>query len=167
MFEPVLLTFSRFSAVFRGHLYAVICFCPKHAALFDILFCFITRSCWSLARGSALQPQAVNADFDVFSGNRRDVLVLNWSSKGESGPSVPVAFVAIGAMLVGSIAWTNANQGASVQRGDEAGSLAGIPGPYGRFHGGNLAVLDPGFRLSSGRYPLCFLIRNKISSRQP
>lgn len=71
-----------------------------------------------------MQPQAVNAEFDVFSGNRRDVLVLNWSPKGDSGPSYPVAFVAIGAMLVGSIGWTNANQGSSVQRGDECGYYA-------------------------------------------
>lgn len=71
-----------------------------------------------------MQPQAVNADFDVFSGNRRDVLVLNWSPKGDSGPAVPVAFISIGAMLVGCIAWTNANQGSSVQRGDEAGYFA-------------------------------------------
>lgn len=70
------------------------------------------------------QPQAVNADFDVFSGNRRDVLTLNWSPKGDAGPSIPVAFVAIGAMLVGSIGWTNANQGSTIQRGDESGYFA-------------------------------------------
>lgn len=60
----------------------------------------------------------------MFSGNRRDVLVLNWSPKGDAGPCIPVGFVAIGAMLVGSIAWTNASQGASVQRGDECGYFA-------------------------------------------
>lgn len=70
------------------------------------------------------QPQAVNADFDVFSGNRREVLVLNWSPKGNASPPIPVAFVAIGAMLVGSIGWTNASQGSSVQRGDECGYYA-------------------------------------------
>ncbi|CDU23143.1 related to phosphatidylserine decarboxylase proenzyme 2 precursor [Sporisorium scitamineum] len=83
-----------------------------------------------------VNPQAVNADFDVFSGNRRDVFVLNWTPKGEAGPSIPVAFVAIGAMLVGSIGWTNANQGSSVQRGDECGYYA---------YGGstNIAIFPP------------------------
>lgn len=70
-----------------------------------------------------LQPQAVNAEFDVFTGNRRDVVVLNWKPKPESA-EIPVAFVAVGAMLVGSIAWTNANQGSSGQRGDELGYFA-------------------------------------------
>jgi phosphatidylserine decarboxylase len=54
------------------------------------------------------QPQAVNANFDVFSSNRRDTLLLNWTPKGAGSPVIPVAFVAIGAMLVGSIGWTNA-----------------------------------------------------------
>lgn len=83
-----------------------------------------------------MQPQAVNAEFDVFSGNRRDVLVLDWSLKGEAGASIPVAFVAIGAMLVGSIGWTNASQGSSVQRGDECGYYA---------YGGstNIAIFPP------------------------
>lgn len=83
-----------------------------------------------------MQPQAVNADFDVFSGNRRDVLVLNWTPKGEAGPNIPVAFVATGALLVGSIGWTNANQGSTVQRGDECGYYA---------YGGstNIAVFPP------------------------
>ena len=70
------------------------------------------------------QPQAVNANFDVFSSNRRDTLLLNWTPKGAGSPVIPVAFVAIGAMLVGSIGWTNANQGANVQRGDESGYFA-------------------------------------------
>ncbi len=83
-----------------------------------------------------LQPQAVNAKFDVFSGNRRDVLTLNWSPKGEAGPTIPVAFVAVGAMLVGSIAWTNASQGATVQRGDESGYFA-----YGGSH--HILVFPP------------------------
>lgn len=50
--------------------------------------------------------------------------MLNWSPKGDAGPTLPVAIVAIGAMLVGSIAWTNANQGSTVQRGDDCGYFA-------------------------------------------
>lgn len=50
--------------------------------------------------------------------------MLNWSPKGDGGPAVPVAFVAIGAMLVGSIGWTNANQGTSAKRGEELGWFA-------------------------------------------
>ncbi|PWZ01514.1 hypothetical protein BCV70DRAFT_236186 [Testicularia cyperi] len=72
-----------------------------------------------------VNPQAVNADFDVFSGNRRDVLLLNWRTRPDAAaPMYPVAFVAIGAMLVGSIGWTNANQSASASRGDELGYFA-------------------------------------------
>lgn len=50
--------------------------------------------------------------------------MLNWSPKGDAALAVPVAFVAIGAMLVGSIGWSNANQGASANRGDELGWFA-------------------------------------------
>lgn len=51
------------------------------------------------------------------------MIVLNWKPKPES-EEIPVAFVAVGAMLVGSIAWTNASQGSSGQRGDELGYFA-------------------------------------------
>ncbi|PWN50204.1 hypothetical protein IE53DRAFT_330720 [Violaceomyces palustris] len=69
-----------------------------------------------------VNPQAVNEDFDVFTCNRRDVLLLDWSPTPSEHHAV--AFVSIGAMLVGSIGWTNSNQGSSVKRGDELGYFA-------------------------------------------
>lgn len=85
-----------------------------------------------------VNPQAVNEDFDVFTTNRRDVVLLDWAigggagdgdgdgggGEGEDRKSVTVAVVAVGAMLVGSIGWTNANQGAQVKRGQEMGYFA-------------------------------------------
>lgn len=70
-----------------------------------------------------VNPQAVNQDFDVFTGNRRDILHSNWTL-GEQ--TIPYAVVAIGALLVGSIGWTTpaAAQGASTKRGDELGYFA-------------------------------------------
>ncbi|KAH9941437.1 phosphatidylserine decarboxylase-domain-containing protein [Amylocystis lapponica] len=65
-----------------------------------------------------VNPQAVNEPgFDVFTANRRAVLYMTHKPTG-----TPVAFVAIGAMMVGSITWTGgAQQGATVARGDELG----------------------------------------------
>ncbi|GJE91526.1 phosphatidylserine decarboxylase-domain-containing protein [Phanerochaete sordida] len=68
-----------------------------------------------------VNPQAVNEPgFDVFTANKRSVLYLTHKPTG-----TPVAFVAIGAMLVGSIVWTKgAEKGAGVARGDELGYFA-------------------------------------------
>ncbi|KAJ7155452.1 phosphatidylserine decarboxylase-domain-containing protein [Mycena crocata] len=67
-----------------------------------------------------VNPQAVNEPFDVFTANTRSVLYLTHTATG-----LPVAFVAIGALLVGSIVWTNGGQkGKSVARGDELGYFA-------------------------------------------
>ncbi|KAI0764292.1 phosphatidylserine decarboxylase-domain-containing protein [Trametes elegans] len=68
-----------------------------------------------------VNPQAVNEPgFDVFTANERAVLYLTHTQSNS-----PVAFVAIGAMLVGSIRWTGgAHKGASVKRGDELGYFA-------------------------------------------
>ncbi|RDB23914.1 Phosphatidylserine decarboxylase proenzyme 2 [Hypsizygus marmoreus] len=64
-----------------------------------------------------VNPQAVNEDFDVFTANRRAVLYLT-----HVGTGLPVAFVAIGALLVGSIQWTGGNvKGRQVKRGEELG----------------------------------------------
>ncbi|KAL9931758.1 hypothetical protein V8E36_009308 [Tilletia maclaganii] len=72
-----------------------------------------------------VNPQAVNADFQVFTANRRDVGLLNWTPTcGDGGVSHTVAVVAVGAMLVGAIQWTNFEQGATVQRGDGQGYFA-------------------------------------------
>jgi len=68
----------------------------------------------------SVNPQAVNeVDFDVFTANTRSVLYMKHTHTG-----LPVAFVAIGALLVGSIAWTNGGQkGSTVKRGDELGRV--------------------------------------------
>ncbi|KAF7308810.1 hypothetical protein MKEN_01080600 [Mycena kentingensis (nom. inval.)] len=65
-----------------------------------------------------VNPQAVNEPgFDVFTANTRSVLYLTHSATG-----LPVAFVAIGALLVGSIVWTSGGEkGKSVKKGDELG----------------------------------------------
>jgi phosphatidylserine decarboxylase len=79
-----------------------------------------------------VNPQAVNEPrFDVFTANTRSVLYLKETSTG-----LPVAFVAIGALLVGSIEWTGGKQaGSKVERGGELGYFA-----YG---GSTVAVVFP------------------------
>ncbi|PWN24835.1 hypothetical protein BDZ90DRAFT_224228 [Jaminaea rosea] len=72
-----------------------------------------------------VNPQAVNQDFNVFTANRRDILHSTWHVTPTS--KIPYAFVAIGAMLVGSIGWSTpaSTQGStSVRRGDELGYFA-------------------------------------------
>ncbi|KAJ6607469.1 phosphatidylserine decarboxylase-domain-containing protein [Mycena sp. CBHHK59/15] len=68
-----------------------------------------------------VNPQAVNEPgFDVFTANTRSVLYLTHAATG-----LPVAFVAIGALLVGSISWTNGGQkGVTVKKGEELGYFA-------------------------------------------
>ncbi|KAJ6591617.1 phosphatidylserine decarboxylase-domain-containing protein [Mycena vulgaris] len=68
-----------------------------------------------------VNPQAVNEPgFDVFTANTRSILYLTHAATG-----LPVAYVAIGALLVGSIAWTNGGEmGKAVKKGDELGYFA-------------------------------------------
>ncbi|KAF7370638.1 hypothetical protein MSAN_00696800 [Mycena sanguinolenta] len=68
-----------------------------------------------------VNPQAVNEPgFDVFTANTRSVLYLTQKATG-----LPVAFVAIGALLVGSIVWTNGGEkGKEVKKGEELGYFA-------------------------------------------
>ena len=69
----------------------------------------------------SVNPQAVNEPgFDVFTDNKRSILYMT-----HAGTRKPVAYVAIGAMLVGSIVWTaGGNKGAQVKRGEELGYFA-------------------------------------------
>jgi len=68
-----------------------------------------------------VNPQAVNEPkFDVFTANVRSILYLTHTATGKR-----VAFVAIGALLVGSVIWTKgAEKGATVKRGEELGCFA-------------------------------------------
>jgi phosphatidylserine decarboxylase len=68
-----------------------------------------------------VNPQAVNEPgFDVFTANRRAVLTITHTRSG-----LPVALVAIGAMLVGSVEWTAGKEkGRAVARGEELGFFA-------------------------------------------
>ena len=53
----------------------------------------------------------------MFTANSRSVLYMTHVETG-----LPVAFVAIGALLVGSIQWTGGKEkGSTVQRGEELG----------------------------------------------
>ncbi|TNY19499.1 phosphatidylserine decarboxylase-domain-containing protein [Rhodotorula diobovata] len=82
-----------------------------------------------------VNPVCVNeSSLDVFTQNKRDVTLLSVSRP--DGSDVPVAYVQIGAMLVGGIART-VDEGSEVQRGDELGYFA---------YGGStiIAVFPPG-----------------------
>jgi len=68
-----------------------------------------------------VNPQAVNQNFPVFTANRRDVTVITY--KHPTGVEHPCAFVAVGAMLVGSIVWTK-REGESFEKGEELGYFA-------------------------------------------
>ncbi|KAJ8095128.1 hypothetical protein PM082_010350 [Marasmius tenuissimus] len=78
-----------------------------------------------------VNPQAINQDFDVLTTNVRSVLYLTHTPTGKQ-----MAFVAVGALLVGSVLWTKgAEKGSAVRRGEELGYFA-----YG---GSTIVVLFP------------------------
>lgn len=64
----------------------------------------------------------MNEDLNVFTENRRDVSPLSIPSETGGAPRT-VMMVAVGAMMVGSIAWT-VKQGDNVAKGDEMGYFA-------------------------------------------
>ncbi|GAA98930.1 hypothetical protein E5Q_05618 [Mixia osmundae IAM 14324] len=66
-----------------------------------------------------VNPQAIKEKFDVFTANRRDVVVLDTKS-ADGSSTFPIAFVAVGAMLVGAIRWS-AKEGEQVKKGEELG----------------------------------------------
>ncbi|KAJ3034860.1 hypothetical protein HDV00_004592 [Rhizophlyctis rosea] len=83
-----------------------------------------------------VNPMAVRSTLDVFTQNKRSVLQI-----ATPFSSTPVAFIAIGAMLVGSINWTqDMTPGAKVVKGGELGYFA---------YGGSTCILlvprDMGF----------------------
>ncbi|CAK9785355.1 hypothetical protein CC85DRAFT_284571 [Cutaneotrichosporon oleaginosum] len=65
-----------------------------------------------------VNPQAVNEDLNVFTLNKRSVMLIH-ADMGLSA-RVPMAFVAVGAMLVGSICWSK-KPGDRVRKGEELG----------------------------------------------
>ncbi|KZT54720.1 hypothetical protein CALCODRAFT_472936 [Calocera cornea HHB12733] len=67
-----------------------------------------------------VNPQAVNEPgFDVFTANKRDVALID-ARFDDSGATTPVAFVAIGALLVASITWTK-EVGEPLIKGEDLG----------------------------------------------
>ena len=70
-----------------------------------------------------VNPQAINEDLDVFTANTRSVVVMDAKLAKDEGVTVPVAFVAIGALLVGSIAWMK-GAGEKIMRGENLGYFA-------------------------------------------
>ncbi|OCF37743.1 phosphatidylserine decarboxylase [Kwoniella heveanensis BCC8398] len=67
----------------------------------------------------AVNPQAINEDLNVFTLNKRSVMLIH-ANLGAGRESVPIAFVAIGAMLVGSIGWSK-KPGDKIVKGEELG----------------------------------------------
>jgi len=83
--------------------------------------CIVEESVHTPGDYYTVNPQAVNeADIDVFTANTRTVLYLRHAQTNQR-----VAFVAIGALLVGSIVWTGGKEkGTVLKRGDELGYFA-------------------------------------------
>lgn len=65
-----------------------------------------------------VNPQAINEDLNVFTLNKRSVMRIT-ADLGD-GKKQDVVFVAVGAMLVGSIGWSK-KTGDTVQKGEELG----------------------------------------------
>jgi phosphatidylserine decarboxylase len=70
-----------------------------------------------------VNPQAINEDLDVFTANTRSIAVLDARLTKDSNVTVPVALVAVGALLVGSIAWEK-GEGQEILRGENLGYFA-------------------------------------------
>ncbi|QRV91647.1 phosphatidylserine decarboxylase family protein [Ceratobasidium sp. AG-Ba] len=86
-----------------------------------------------------VNPQAVNTTLDVFTANRRDVRILESDIPSASGLTVPVAIVAIGAMLVGSVNWSNPAEGTKVAKGEDIG--------WFQYGGSTVIAVFPGDRI--------------------
>jgi phosphatidylserine decarboxylase len=84
-------------------------------------------------------PQAVNTELDVFTANRRDIRILESDIPSASGLTVPVGIVAIGAMLVGSVNWTDTSPGIKVAKGDDIG--------WFQYGGSTVIAVFPGDRI--------------------
>ena len=70
-----------------------------------------------------VNPQAINEDLDVFTANTRSIAILDAKLTNDTNVTVPVAFVAVGALLVGSITWVK-KAGEDILRGENLGYFA-------------------------------------------
>lgn len=70
-----------------------------------------------------VNPQAINEDLDVFTANTRSIAVMDAKLSSNSNVTIPVAFVAVGALLVGSISWDK-KVGEEILRGENLGAFA-------------------------------------------
>ncbi|KAG9104674.1 hypothetical protein FRC06_000060 [Ceratobasidium sp. 370] len=86
-----------------------------------------------------VNPQAVHTTLDVFTANRRDIRILESDIPSVSGLTVPVAVVAIGAMLVGSVNWSNPAEGTKVAKGEDIG--------WFQYGGSTMIAVFPGERV--------------------
>lgn len=67
-----------------------------------------------------VNPQAVNENLDVFTANTRSVATFDITFSSDKRRTLPCAFVAVGALLVGSIRWIK-NPGDDLTRGEQLG----------------------------------------------
>jgi phosphatidylserine decarboxylase len=81
----------------------------------------------------------VNTELDVFTANRRDIRILESDIPSASGLPVPVGIVAIGAMLVGSVNWTDTSHGVKVAKGEDIG--------WFQYGGSTVIAVFPGDRV--------------------
>ncbi|CAE6452374.1 unnamed protein product [Rhizoctonia solani] len=94
------------------------------------------------SRGSkyyTVNPQAVNTELDVFTANRRDIRIIESNIPSASGLATPVGIVAIGALLVGSIGWTDRSEGYKAVKGDDIG--------WFQYGGSTVIIILPGGRI--------------------
>jgi phosphatidylserine decarboxylase len=81
----------------------------------------------------------VNTELDVFTANRRDIRILESDISSVSGLTTPVGIVAIGALLVGSVNWTDRSEGCKVAKGDDIG--------WFQYGGSTVVAVFPGDRV--------------------
>lgn len=102
-----------------------------------------------------VNPQAVNTSLDVFTANRRDIRILDSNIPSASGLTTPVGIVAIGALLVGSVNWTDKSEGSKATKGEDIGwfqyggstVIAVFPGDRVKWDDDLVAASEQGFEV--------------------
>ena len=95
-----------------------------------------------ISKGSkyyTVNPQAVNTQLDVLTANRRDIRILESNIPSASGLTTPVGIVAIGALLVGAIGWSDKSEGSKVAKGEDIG--------WFQYGGSTVVAIFPGDRI--------------------